>query len=231
MALISFKNVNKTYQTKEGPLVVLDNISFEVAKDEFVSIVGKSGAGKTTLLKLIIAEEKPTKGRIFLEDKEINKLKGKEISFLRRRVGMVFQDFKLLADRTAFENVAFAMEVAGYPDEKIKEDVMEVLKLVGLAEKANRFPSQLSAGEKQRVAIARALIQRPDIILADEPTGNLDPINSWEIIKLLVKINELGTAVILATHVKEIINTIGKRVISLEKGRIIRDEQKGKYLI
>jgi len=231
MALISFKNVTKTYQTKEGPLVVLDNISFEVAKDEFVSIVGKSGAGKTTLLKLIIAEEKPTKGRLFLEDKEINKLKGKEICLLRRRVGMVFQDFKLLADRTAFENVAFAMEVAGYPDEKIKEDVMEVLKLVGLVEKANRFPFQLSAGEKQRVAIARALIQRPDIILADEPTGNLDPINSWEIIKLLVKINELGTAVILATHVKEIINTIGKRVISLENGRIIRDEQKGKYLI
>jgi len=231
MALIYFKNVSKVYNTANGPVTVLDNIAFEVNNGEFVSLVGKSGAGKTTLLRLLIAEEKPTKGRILFDNKDVHKLHSHDLSMLRRRIGTVFQDFKLLPDRTTFENVAFAMEVAGYPDKKIKEDVPEVLRLVGLSDKHKNFPCQLSAGEKQRVTIARALIQRPDIIVADEPTGNLDPINAWEIIKLLVKINELGTAVILATHVKEIVNTIGKRVISLEKGRIIRDEQKGKYLI
>jgi len=158
-------------------------------------------------------------------------LKGAELALLRRKIGVVFQDFKLLADRTAFENVAFAMEVAGYSEEDIKKDVPEVLKLVNLQDKADHFPYQLSAGEKQRTVIARALIQRPELILADEPTGNLDPINTWEIIKLLVKINELGTAVLLATHDKEIVNTLGRRVISLDNGKIIRDEQEGKYLI
>jgi len=231
MALLNFKNISKAYATQTGSITVLDNVSFEVAPGEFVSLVGKSGAGKTTLLRLAMAELKPTKGRIFLDGKDVHKLKPHDLCLLRRRVGMVFQDFKLLNDRTAFENVAFAMEVAGYPDKKILEDVPEVLKLVGLSEKTNNFPAQMSAGEKQRVAIARALIQRPDVIFADEPTGNLDPINAWDIVKLLVKINELGTAVVLATHVKEIINTIGKRVISLERGRVIRDEENGKYLI
>jgi len=198
---------------------------------EFVSLVGRSGVGKTTLLKMLIREELPTKGKIYFNERDIAKLKGAELALLRRKIGVVFQDFKLLADRTAFENVAFAMEVAGYSEEDIKKDVPEVLKLVNLQDKADHFPHQLSAGERQRTVIARALIQRPELILADEPTGNLDPINTWEIIKLLVKINELGTAVLLATHDKEIVNTLGRRVISLENGKIIRDEQEGKYLI
>ncbi|NMB92119.1 MAG: cell division ATP-binding protein FtsE [Parcubacteria group bacterium] len=227
MSLVYFKNVSKSYN---GSLI-LDNVTFTMETGEFVSLVGRSGVGKTTLLKMLIREELPTKGKIFFDDKEINKLKPNEIALLRRKIGVVFQDFKLLPDRTAFENVAFAMEVAGYPNEMIKKDVPEVLKLVNLQNKADNFPYQMSAGEKQRTVIARALIQRPELILADEPTGNLDPINSWDIIKLLVKINELGTAVMLATHDKEIVNTLGKRVISLENGKIIRDEQEGKYLI
>ncbi len=227
MSLVYFKNVSKSYN---GSLI-LDNVTFTVETGEFVSIVGRSGVGKTTLLKMLIREELPTKGKIYFNDKEINKLKPQEVSFLRRKIGVVFQDFKLLPDKTAFENVAFAMEVAGYSEEAIKKDVLEVLKLVNLQNKTDNFPYQLSAGEKQRTVIARALIQRPELILADEPTGNLDPINSWDIIKLLVKINELGTAVMLASHDKEIVNTLGKRVISLEDGKIIRDEQEGRYLI
>jgi cell division transport system ATP-binding protein len=227
MSLIYFKNVSKSYNDS----LILDNVTFTVETGEFVSLVGRSGVGKTTLLKMLIREELPTKGKIYFNDKEINKLKLQEISLLRRKIGVVFQDFKLLSNKTAFENVAFAMEVAGYSEEDIKKDVPEVLKLVNLQNKADNFPYQLSAGEKQRTVIARALIQRPELILADEPTGNLDPINSWDIIKLLVKINELGTAVMLASHGKEIVNTLGKRVISLEDGRIIRDEQEGRYLI
>ena len=227
MSLVYFKNVSKSYN---GSLI-LDNVTFTVETGEFVSLVGRSGVGKTTLLRILIREELPTKGKVYFNDKEINKLKTAEIALLRRKIGVVFQDFKLLPDRTAFENVAFAMEVAGYSEEAIKKDVPEVLKLVNLQNKANNFPYQMSAGEKQRTVIARALIQRPELILADEPTGNLDPINSWDIIKLLVKINELGTAVMLATHDKEIVNTLGKRVISLENGKVIRDEQEGKYLI
>ncbi|MFA5392400.1 MAG: ATP-binding cassette domain-containing protein [Candidatus Paceibacterota bacterium] len=227
MSLVYFKNVSKSYN---GSLI-LDNATFTVETGEFLSLVGRSGVGKTTLLKMLIREELPTKGKIYFNDKEINRLKPQEVSLLRRKIGVVFQDFKLLPNKTAFENVAFAMEVAGYPEGAIKKDVPEVLKLVNLQNKAENFPYQLSAGEKQRTVIARALIQRPELILADEPTGNLDPINSWDIIKLLVKINELGTAVILASHDKEIINTLGKRVISLEDGKIIRDEQEGRYLI
>ena len=227
MSLVYFKNVSKSYN---GSLI-LDNVTFTVETGEFVSIVGRSGVGKTTLLRMLIREELPTKGKIYFNDKEINRLKPQEVSLLRRKIGVVFQDFKLLPNKTAFENVAFAMEVAGYSEEAIKKDVPEVLKLVNLQNKADNFPYQLSAGEKQRTVIARALIQRPELILADEPTGNLDPINSWDIIKLLVKINELGTAVMLASHDKEIVNTLGKRVISLEDGKIIRDEQEGRYLI
>ncbi|MDD5760861.1 MAG: ATP-binding cassette domain-containing protein [Candidatus Pacebacteria bacterium] len=227
MSLVYFKNVSKAYN---GSLV-LDNISFKVEPGEFVSLVGRSGVGKTTLLKMLIREETPTKGRIFFNDKDINKLKPQEIALLRRKIGMVFQDFKLLTQKTAYENVAFAMEVAGYPEKMIEKDAPELLKLVNLEGKANNFPYQLSAGEKQRVVIARVLAQRPELILADEPTGDLDPINTWEIIKLLTKINELGTAIILATHNKEVINTLGKRVISLDNGKIIRDEEEGRYLI
>lgn len=227
MSLVYFKNVSKNY---DGTLI-LDNITFSIEAGEFVSLVGRSGVGKTTLLKMLIREELPTKGKIYFNDKDITKLKPSEVSLLRRKIGVVFQDFKLLPTKTTFENVAFALEVAGYPEELIRAEVPEVLKLVNLQNKADNFPYQLSAGEKQRTVIARALIQRPELILADEPTGNLDPINSWEIIKLLLKINELGTAIILATHDKEIVNTLNKRVISLENGKIIRDEQQGKYLI
>ena len=227
MSLVYFKNVSKAYN---GSLI-LDNVSFKIEPGEFVSLVGRSGVGKTTLLKMLIKEETPTKGRIFFNEKDINKIKPTEVTLLRRKIGMVFQDFKLLTQKTAYENVAFAMEVAGYPENMIKKDAPELLKLVNLESRANNFPFQLSAGEKQRVVIARVLAQRPELILADEPTGDLDPINTWEIIKLITKINELGTAIILATHNKEVINTLNKRVISIDSGKIIRDEEEGRYLI
>ncbi len=227
MSLVYFKNVSKAYN---GSLI-LDNVSFKIEPGEFVSLVGRSGVGKTTLLKMLIKEETPTKGRIFFNEKDINKIKPTEVTLLRRKIGMVFQDFKLLTQKTAYENVAFAMEVAGYPESMIKKDAPELLKLVNLEGRANNFPFQLSAGEKQRVVIARVLAQRPELILADEPTGDLDPINTWEIIKLITKINELGTAIILATHNKEVINTLNKRVISIDSGKIIRDEEEGRYLI
>ncbi|MGB9681264.1 MAG: cell division ATP-binding protein FtsE [Minisyncoccia bacterium] len=225
--MVYFKNVSKSYNGN----LILDNVSFEIEPGEFVSLVGRSGVGKTTILRLLIREERPTKGRIFFEDKDINKFSPKEVIILRRKIGMIFQDFKLLENKNAFENIAFAMEVSGYPEENIYRDVPELLKLVGLEKRADHLPYQLSAGEKQRLVIARVLAQRPELILADEPTGNLDPINKWEIIKLLNKINELGTAVILATHDKEIVNTLNKRVISLEDGKIVRDEKEGKYII
>jgi cell division transport system ATP-binding protein len=175
MPLVSYKNVTKVY---DNDCLVLDNVSFDINDDEFVSIVGKSGVGKTTLLKLLFAEEKPTKGAVYFNDRNISEMNSNEISLLRRKIGVVFQDFKLLPKLTAYENVAFALEVGGYSDEKIKEEVPEVLKLVGLSDRANNFPYQMSIGEKQRISIARAIIQKPDILVADEPTGNLDPINT-----------------------------------------------------
>lgn len=228
MKIISFENVSKIYPNRS---VALDGVSFEVEKGEFILLAGKSGAGKSTILKLLIAEEKPTKGRVVFNGIEVNKMPDKDLPSLRRRIGMVFQDYKLLVAKTAYENVAYAMEVAGLPDEDIKRDVNQVLELVGLGDRKNNFPTALSGGEKQRVAIARALVQRPEVMVADEPTGNLDPINTWDIIKLLTKINELGTTVILATHDKEIVDTLERRVIILDKGRIIKDEEKGKYII
>lgn len=226
-SLISFKDISKAYNNN----LVLDSIDFSVEAGEFVSLVGKSGVGKTTLLKLIIAEEQPSSGRVIFDGQEVNKLKGSQLSLIRRRVGTVFQDFKLFADRTVFENVSFPLEVLNQPDDIIKDHVSEVLKLVGLESQRNQLPVCLSAGEKQRAAIARALIHGPDIIIADEPTGNLDPINTWDIIKLLLRINELGTAIILTSHNKDVINKIGKRVISLENGKVIRDELNGQYII
>jgi len=226
-SLISFKDISKAYNNN----LVLDSIDFSVEAGEFVSLVGKSGVGKTTLLKLIIAEEQPSSGRVIFDGQEVNKLKGSQLSLIRRRVGTVFQDFKLFADRTVFENVAFPLEVLNQPDDIITDHVGEVLKLVGLESQRDQLPVCLSAGEKQRAAIARALIHGPDIIIADEPTGNLDPINTWDIIKLLLKINELGTAIILTSHNKDVINKIGKRVISLENGKVIRDELNGQYII
>ncbi len=227
--MIRFQNISKIYDSDST--IALDNISFEIKLKEFVSVVGKSGAGKTTLLKLLMAEETPTRGRIFFDDQDVHKVKSGKLPLLRRQIGAVFQDYKLLPSKTAYENVAYVMEVTDCLDSQICQDVPKILDIVGLSGKANNFPAQLSGGEKQRVAIARALIHRPKVILADEPTGNLDPYNTLDIIKLLLKINEFGTTVILSTHNKEIINSLGKRVITLQDGRIIRDDKKGRFAI
>jgi cell division transport system ATP-binding protein len=230
--MIKFQNVTKIFETKNKEQVfALRNVSFEVEKGEFVCIVGKSGAGKTTLLKLIFGEEKPSQGKIFFEGKDITVMKDKEISLLRRKIGIVFQDYKLLPSKTALENLVYVMEVTGFSDKEILRDVPEILEIVGLKEKSKNFPNELSAGEKQRLSIARALIHRPKIILADEPTGNLDPYNTSDIIKILQKIHEMGTTLILATHNKDIVNSLEKRVITLEKGEIIRDEKIGRFIL
>jgi cell division transport system ATP-binding protein len=226
--MIRFQNVTKIFPPNT---VALQDISFEIKPKEFVSIVGKSGAGKTTLLKLILAEEKPDKGRVFFADQDIHKIKKSKLPYLRRKIGAVFQDYKLFPSKTAYENIAYVLQVIGADDEKINREVKEVLEIVGLDGKERNFPVQLSGGERQRVAIARALIHRPDVILADEPTGNLDPYNTAEIIRLLLKIQEMGTTIILATHNKEVINRLDKRVITLEDGKIIRDVQKGKFIL
>ncbi len=225
--MITFNNVSKKFGANE----VVQEASFKINPGEFVSLVGRSGAGKSTLIKMLIGEEKPSKGRVIFGQYEVNKLKQNELPELRRHMGIIFQDFRLLPKKTAYENVVFAMEVAGRPEKEIEEVAPQVLDLVGLGNKASRFIGELSGGEKQRVAIARAMVNHPDVIIADEPTGNLDPINTWGIINLLTKINELGTTVILATHNKEIVNQLERRVISMEDGRIIRDEEKGKYIL
>ncbi len=226
--MIFFDRVSKQYPDES---VALDNVSFTIDQGEFVSIVGPSGAGKTTLLKLFLAEERPTDGHIFFEDTDIHSLDKKAINEFRRKVGMVFQDFRLLPNKTVYENIAFTMEVAGRTDEEIESDVPYVLNLVDLASKAWNFPKELSGGEKQRVAIARALVNEPDVIIADEPTGNLDPVNTYDVVQILKKINDLGTTVILTTHNKGIIDSLGKRVIAMEKGRVVRDDKSGKYYV
>ena len=226
--MIKFENITKIYPPNT---VALKDVSFEIKEKEFICLVGKSGAGKTTLLKILLAREEPTKGKAFFEDQDVHEIKPNELPEFRKRIGSVFQDYKLLPSKTTYENVAYIMEVLGRSDEEISRDVPKVLEIVGLTERANHFPAQLSAGEHQRAAIARALIHRPDVILADEPTGNLDPYNTSDIIRLLLKINELGTTIILSTHNKEIINSLGKRVISLEEGRVIRDEPEGRFIL
>lgn len=226
--MIRFENISKIYNNHS---VALKDVTFSVGPNEFVSVVGRSGAGKSTLLKLLIAEEQPTGGKIYFNQQNILNMKPKELPFLRRQIGAIFQDFKLLPNKTAYENVAFAMEVVGRSDGEIESDVPKVLDLVGLKGKADNFPRELSGGEKQRVAIARALVHRPSVIVADEPTGNLDPINTWDIIRLLIKINELGTTVVLATHDKEIINALERRVVSLDGGTVVRDENPGRYFL
>ena len=231
--MITIQNVTKIYPSRARlePTIALDDVSFTINKNEFVSLVGRSGAGKTTLLKLILAEEKPTRGKIFFDGQEVHKIKKSQLPRLRRRIGTVFQDYKLFFSKTTYENVAYVMEVMGATDREISRDVPEVLDIVGLTDKAGNFPSELSGGERQRVAIARALIHRPEVILADEPTGNLDPYHTFDIIRLLVKIYELGTTVILSTHDKEVINYLGKRVITLDNGKVIRDEEKGRFIL
>lgn len=224
--MITFNKVSKEYNHH---VIALDKVSFKIQPNEFVSFVGKSGAGKSTIIKLLIAEEQPTKGAISFGDFEVGKLKSGDMPFFRRQIGVIFQDFRLLSKKTAFENVAFALEVEGKPQREILELVPQVLDMVGLKHKGGQFPAELSGGEKQRVAIARAMINRPKVLIADEPTGNLDPFNTSEVIRILTKINELGSTVILATHDKEIIDSLGQRVITLEDGRLISDESKGKY--
>ncbi len=208
----------------------LDDVTCHINKGEFVFVVGSSGSGKTTLIKLLLKEMKPTEGEILVEGKEYSKLKRREIPKLRRKFGVVFQNFRLLKDRTVFENVAFAQQVVERPAKEIRRSVPAMLTMVGLAEQYKQYPRELSGGEQQRVAIARAIVNSPDIILADEPTGNLDPVNSMEIMRLLEEINKKGTTVIVVTHNKEIVNLMKKRVITLKKGKIISDEEKGEYI-
>lgn len=226
--MIIFEHVTKIYPKKS---VGLEDISLHIRPGEFVSIVGHSGSGKTTLAKLIIAEERCDRGKIIVGGWDITRIKHHEIPTLRRQIGVVFQDFKLLPKKTLYENVAFALEVAGQPTSKIKTVVPQLLKIVGLDQKMDRFPHQVSGGEQQRVVIARSLAHRPKLLVADEPTGNLDTINAQEIITLLQKINELGTTVVLVTHNREIVNMLRKRVITLDHGHVIADKHTGKYLL
>ena len=226
--MIVFDRVSKIYPDSS---VALDEVTLSIEPNEFVSIVGPSGAGKTTLLKLFLAEEKPTDGAVYYESANIHSLNRKEIDVFRRKVGMVFQDFRLLLNKTVYENIAFTMEAAGRTDEEIESDVPHVLELVDLTPKIWNFPRELSGGEKQRVAIARALVNEPDIIIADEPTGNLDPANTYDIVQILKKINDLGTTVILATHNKGIIDLLQRRVVAMERGRVVRDDRAGKYFV
>ena len=207
----------------------LDNVSLHVERGEFVFIVGNSGSGKSTLIKLLLKELEPTKGTITVNGQRLDKLKHRKVAKYRRGLGVVFQDFRLLKDRNVYENVAFAQRVIERPTRVIKKRVPEMLTLVGLAEKYKSRPDQLSGGEQQRVALARALVNRPSLLLADEPTGNLDPKNSFEIMKLLEEINERGTTVLVVTHNREIVNAFKKRVITMKKGVIISDEQEGAY--
>lgn len=226
--MIYFDNVSKLYN---GGSVALQGVSFQVAPKEFVSIVGHSGAGKTTLLKMLIAEDRPTEGQVFFESLDIHKIPRTKLPKYRRKIGTVFQDFKLLPHMTAYENIAFAMEANGRTDEEIAENVPQALALVDLDDKTWNFPGELSGGEKQRVAIARAIVNQPDIIIADEPTGNLDPIATYEVVQILKKINDLGTTVIMTTHNKGVIDELGRRVITMDEGRIVRDDQEGKYVL
>jgi cell division transport system ATP-binding protein len=227
--MIYFDNVSKIYNG--GQSTALSGVTFQVAPSEFVSIVGHSGAGKTTLLKMLIAEDKPTSGQVFFESLDIHSIAKSSLPKYRRKIGTVFQDFKLLPHKTAYENIAFAMEANGRTDDEIAENVPQALDLVDLGDKVWNFPHELSGGEKQRLAIARAIVNQPDIIIADEPTGNLDPIATYEVVQILKKINDLGTTVIMTTHNKGVIDALERRVITMDEGRIVRDDAEGKYVL
>jgi cell division transport system ATP-binding protein len=226
--MIRLKNVSKMY----GPDIVgVKNVNLHIRPGEFVSIVGQSGTGKTTLIKLLIAEEAPTGGSIQIGGWEIGRIRDKDVPMLRRQIGVVFQDFKLLPKKTVYENVAFALEVSGIAGRRIREMVPHVLRIVNLAGKEDRYPRQLSGGEQQRVVIARALVHRPKIIVADEPTGNLDSLHTGEVIDIFRKINEFGTTIVLVTHNREVVNALRKRVLTLHAGEIVADHEEGKYLL
>jgi cell division transport system ATP-binding protein len=224
--MIKLHNVTKAY-SKDS--IGISNVSLDIESGEFVSIVGQSGTGKTTLVKLLIAEEKPSSGKIEIGGWDITDIRQGDVPYLRRQIGVIFQDFKLLNKKTVFENVAFALQVAGEPKHRIETVVPAVLSIVGLKHKQERYPNQLSGGEQQRVVIARSLVHRPKILVGDEPTGNLDSINTQEIIDILKKINEFGTTILLVTHNREIVNQLNRRVLTLHDGKIIKDQKVGKY--
>lgn len=226
--MIKLHGVSKFYSAAAP---VLRDINLTIEPGEFVSVVGQSGAGKTTLVKLLIAEERPTKGQIAIGDWDITSIQTSVVPYLRRQIGVIFQDFKLLSKKTVAENVAFALEVAGERSSRINQVVPQVLHIVGLGNKANRYPGQLSGGEQQRVVIARSLVHRPKVIIADEPTGNLDSINTGEIVEILKKINEFGTTILLVTHNREVVNHLRRRVVTLANGVIINDDAEGKYVL
>ena len=227
--MIRFINVTKRFPNQLEP--ALDNLNLTITQGEFVSFIGQSGAGKSTLLKMLTGEEIPDTGEIWIEDISVDKIKAQFLPFLRRRIGVIFQDFKLLPTQTVFENVSMAMEVAGANRAEINRDVPRLLDLVGLSEKAKNYPNALSGGEKQRVSIARALSHDPILLLADEPTGNLDKPNSYEIIALLLKIHAAGTTVLLATHDQDVVDKLRKRVVTIQSGRILLDQERGRYYI
>lgn len=227
--MIYFDNVTKRYNS--GRSTALEEVTFQIEPNEFVSIVGHSGAGKSTLLKMLIAEDAPTDGKVFFGSLDVHSIPKVRLPKYRRKIGTVFQDFKLLSHLTAYENIAFAMEANGRTDQEIAENVPMALGLVDLEDKAWNFPSELSGGEKQRVAIARAIVNQPDIIVADEPTGNLDPIATYEVVQILKKINDLGTTIIMTTHNKGVIDELGRRVITMDEGRVVRDDKDGKYVL
>ncbi|MDO8308046.1 MAG: cell division ATP-binding protein FtsE [Actinomycetota bacterium] len=225
--MILFDQVTKLYVNQQRP--ALDDVSLEIEKGEFIFLVGPSGSGKSTFLRLVLREERPTKGQVWVLGKELNRLSNWKIPALRRQIGTVFQDFRLLPNKTVFENVAFALEVIGKPSSHIKKVVPEVLEVVGLEGKEQRRPDELSGGEQQRVAIARAFVNRPMLLIADEPTGNLDPGTSIGIMKLLDRINKLGTTVVMSTHDSQIVDQMRRRVIELESGHVVRDQSRGVY--
>lgn len=229
VVMIYFDKVTKVYNAGTPPAV--EDITLSIEPGEFVSIVGHSGAGKTTLLKMLFAEVSPTEGAVYFGSRPIAGLKSDELLKLRRNIGTVFQDFRLIGTKNVYENIAFALEVAGKSEEDIRADVPHVLELVGLADKIWNFPHELSGGEQQRIAIARAIVNQPDVLIADEPTGNLDPINTHDVVEILKKINDLGTTVLLTTHNKSVVDSAGRRVVTMDQGKIVRDDKEGKYML
>lgn len=227
-SVIEFKNVSKVFP---GNIKAVDNVSFSIAPGEFISIVGPSGAGKSTIAKFLTLEEYPTNGQVLVSGRDITKLVKKEIPMYRRKVGTIFQDFKLLPKKTIYENIAFALEVADAPNSEIFDRVPKIIEIVGLSKRSKALSEELSGGEKQRVSIARALVHQPKLLIADEPTGNLDPVTTWEIIELLFKINKQGTIVLLATHDREVVDALERRVITMKNGKLISDQKKGKYIL